>query len=627
MAVLHIQDLQKSFGERLLFKGLNMQLEVGEKAALVGANGTGKTTLLRCIAGLEENDGGVISIAKGARIGYLAQTIEINNLKQLLWDFMLAEYQDLLEIRRALKRLELQMASPEYYGEAGRLQEIMKQYSIYTEKYECENGYSCESKIKEVLFGLRFSANDLERSLHTFSGGQKTRLYLARILLREPELLLLDEPNNYLDLKAVEWLEAFLQKYNGTVLVVSHDRYFLDVVASKIFELENCTITHYPGNYSNFVLQKALKSATQSKEYAKEQEKIKRLQEYIRKNKAGVNARQAKGREKQLARLGSANRPGQYRSLSFAFQQAHASGAEVLTIKDLNLSYPGLDLLEGFNYKLRRGERVALLGPNGCGKTTLLKAVLGQGPYQGTIRLGSGVKTGYFAQEHQHQEQAATILEATLHDSNLTVQAARDLLARFDFKGEEVYKPIEALSGGEKSRLVLAKLLLAKANFLVLDEPTNHLDVYARQGLEEALAEYDGTLLFVSHDRYFINRLADKILEFEQGKVTEYPGDYDYYRAKKALENTQVQLEKSPGKERVKPKPVPKPELLLKKLEQEIFSAEEELEELAQSLGDTALYSNPEQAVALQQAYQELERKLQGMYRDWENAVESMQER
>lgn len=629
MPVIQIQHLTKYFGATPLFKDVSFQLEPGEKVALVGANGTGKTTLLRCLAGLEDYDQGEIILSKGVRVSYLTQSMEEEALEQSLSEFMLEEYRDLIELRKEIKRLERLMAAEEVFTQEDKLNKVMKEYGAATERYESLEGYSFESKIKEVLYGLGFKEKDWERAMNTFSGGQKTRLHLARILLREPELLLLDEPTNYLDLHSVEWLEGFLKNFKGTLLVVSHDRYFLDHVVTRVLGLEDLTICSYTGNYSAFVLQKTLQQATQSKEYAKEQEKIRRLEEYIRRNKAGVNARQAKSREKQLAKLGAKTPPKERHSLSFSFQQAYNSGEEVLTVKDLTLGYPGKVLAEKINFQIQRGERVGLIGANGSGKTTLIKAILGEIPYQGMIKLGAGVKIGYFAQEHETLGRKGTVLEEIMSGSMLTVQGARDLLARFQFKGDDVYKEVASLSGGEESRLLLAKLFLSGANFLILDEPTNHLDLYARQGLEDALAEYTGTLLFVTHDRYFLNRLADKIMELKDGKLIIYQGDYDYYRARKALEEAQKTAAKPPGKkEGPKAKKVtkgPKPEALVKKLEEEIITAEEALAQLAQALGDSKVYNDPEQAKNLQQDYQELEERLQALYQEWEEAVEQLE--
>ncbi|MDS1029357.1 ABC-F family ATP-binding cassette domain-containing protein [Bacillota bacterium LX-D] len=630
MAVLQVKNLTKSFGEKTIFHGVSFQLDFGEKAALVGVNGAGKSTLLRCIMGLEDYDAGSIMADKNVRISYLAQSMEEESLDLSLWEFMLDEYRDLLGLRVKLKNLTSKMAQEEIYSNELELARVMKSYTTAINQYEANGGYSFESKIKEVLFGLGFMEAELERSMDTFSGGQKTRLYLARQLLRQPELLLLDEPTNFLDLQAVEWLENFLKSYKASVLVVSHDRYFLDSVATKIFELEDEAINTYPGNYSDFMLQKAIITAAQSKEYAKEQEKIKRLEEYIRRNKAGVNARQAKGREKQLSKLGQKTKPSQQKSLSFSFQQSYASGEDVLIFKNASIGYPGKILIEKLNFKLRRGERVGFIGPNGSGKSTLLKAILSQETCRGTVYLGSGVKIGYFAQEHESLNSQGTVLEQILQNSLLTDQAARDLLARFQFKGDDIFKEISSLSGGEESRLMLAELFLQGANFLILDEPTNHLDVYTRQSLEDALADFPGTLLFVSHDRYFLNRLADKIIELEQGTLLEYPGDYEYYHWKKSL--TPAVQEAQPEKQKVKTKETkvrknPKPEVQLKKLEEEISELEQALEEITQKLGDSEIYTQPDAMLELQQEYQEVEEKLNNLYIAWEEVAEAVEEK
>lgn len=626
MAILSVQGLNKYFGERAIFCNVQFQLEPGEKVALVGANGAGKTTLLRCLAGLEDYDGGQIFLSKDVRVSFLSQTMELESLELTLSEFMLEEYQDLIQLRKQLKHLEKEMSSPQVYNNDTELKKIMKLYAACTEKYETENGYFFESRIKEVITGLGFDLEDLERSMNTFSGGQKTRLYLARILLREPELLLLDEPTNYLDLVTIEWLEGFLKSYKGTVLIVSHDRYFLDEVTERVLELDEAALFSYTGNYSAFMLQKTLIQASQGKEYAKEQERIRRLEAYIRKNKAGVNARLAKAREKQLAKLGGIARPKKKQSLSFSFQQAYESGEDVLKVKNLTLAYPGKILGEKLNFTIERGERIGLVGPNGCGKTTLLKALLGKIPFEGSVAFGVGVKPGYFAQEHENLTFIGTVMDEVMQENRLTIQMARDLLARFQFKGEEVFKETSDLSGGEKSRLMLAKLFLSEANFLILDEPTNHLDVYARQGLEEALADFQGTIVFVSHDRYLLNRLADKIFEFDQSGITIFEGDYDFYRAKKAIETVNLVQIKNAKKEEPKTSQTVKPRPSLKQLEAEIFAREEELARLTDQLGEPDLYANnPEEVNKLQENYQCLENDLARLYRDWEIAAEESQ--
>ncbi|HHU32133.1 MAG: ABC-F family ATP-binding cassette domain-containing protein [Zhaonellaceae bacterium] len=623
MSILAVQGLTKYFGEKVIFTNVQFQLEAGEKVALVGANGTGKTTLLRCLAGWEEFDEGQIFLAKDVRIGFLTQTMEVEDLDLTLSEFMLEEYRDLIDLRKELKQLEKKMSLPEIYNSEAELNKIMKMYAACTEKYEAGNGYLLEKRIKEVILGLGFSLDDSDRPMNTFSGGQKTRLYLARILLREPELLFLDEPTNYLDLKSIEWLEGFLQAYKGTILIVSHDRYFLDKITEQVLELEDTQVISYNGNYSAFMLQKAMKEASQAKEYAKEQAKIKRLEEYIRKNKAGVNARQARGREKQLAKMGHKSKPKERKSLSFSFQKAYESGEEVLKVKKLNLFYPGKTIAENLTFTVQRGDRIGLVGPNGCGKTTLLKALLGKIPYEGSIAFGVGVKVGYYAQEHEDLSFTGTVIDEVMSDNRLTIQMARDLLARFQFKGEDVYKNTQELSGGEKSRLVLAKLFLAEANFLILDEPTNHLDIYARQGLEDALAEFSGTIMLVSHDRYLLNKLATKVFEFSEGGIKIYEGDYDFYRYQKAKEEEAIQIRKTRTKnEKVHSTKQEKTGLNLKTLEAEIIAAEEELAKLAEKLGDPEIYAVPQEVVALQKKYRLLELSLTELYEEWERAAE-----
>ncbi|MEI7884654.1 MAG: ABC-F family ATP-binding cassette domain-containing protein [Clostridia bacterium] len=533
MAILQVSQLKKSFNGETLLEDINFQLVEGDKAALIGPNGCGKSTLFRILLGTESYEDGEIYQAKGTRMAYLAQVLEEDSLSLSLWEFMLEEYADLIILRNKLKSLEKIMATDMILKDPISLQEAMNDYAKAQQRYEHDNGYNFETAIKEVIFGLGFSLEDMERSFATYSGGQKTRLYLARILLRKPDILLLDEPNNYLDLQAMEWLEKYLQNFSGTLLLISHDRYFLDQVVNKVLEIEHKNIKSYKGNYSEFALQKEFNRLATTKEYEKQQKKIRDLEDYISRYKAGIKSKQARGRASQLGRLERVNKPGEHKGIGFQFQEAENSGEQVLVIKEMTISFPGRMLLEKIDYILEKSNKVALVGPNGSGKTTLLKAVIGEAPYEGKIRLGANVRPAYFDQEHEHFLTQGNLLDEMLAEGVTTLQEARDLLARFGFRGEDVYKSVISLSGGEESRLMLTKLFLQKANFLILDEPTNHLDIYSREALEEALEEYNGTLLFVSHDRYFINKVANRVLDLSEHHLIEYLGDYDYYRYKK----------------------------------------------------------------------------------------------
>ena len=545
MAILQVSQLKKSFNGETLLEDINFQLVEGDKAALIGPNGCGKSTLFRMLLGAEPYEDGEIYQAKGTRMAYLAQVLEEDSLSLSLWEFMLEEYADLVILRNKLKSLEKIMATEVVLEDPKSLQEAMNDYAKAQQRYEYENGYNFETAIKEVIFGLGFCLEDMERSFATYSGGQKTRLYLARILLRKPDILLLDEPNNYLDLEAMEWLEKYLQKFSGTLLLISHDRYFLDQVVNKVLEIENKSIKSYKGNYSEFALQKEFNRLANSKEYEKQQKKIKALEDYISRYKAGIKSKQARGRASQLGRLDRVDKLGEHKGIGFQFQEAENSGEQVLVIKEMTLSFPGRMLLEKIDYVLEKSNKVGLVGPNGSGKTTLLKAVVGEAAYEGKIRLGANVRPAYFDQEHEHFLTDGNLLDEMLAEGVTTLQEARDLLARFGFRGDDVYKSVISLSGGEESRLMLTKLFLQKANFLILDEPTNHLDIYSREALEEALEEYNGTLLFVSHDRYCINKVANRILDLSGHKLIEYLGDYDYYRYKKEQQASFAQAGKN----------------------------------------------------------------------------------
>jgi ATP-binding cassette subfamily F protein 3 len=629
MAQIQVQSISKYFAEKVLFQGVSFQLEAGDKVALVGPNGSGKTTLLKCLVGQTEYDEGTISIAKTARVSYLEQMLSEDSLNSTLSEFLLEEFQDLIEARKKIKRLEKEMSLPDIYNNEAKLNDIMKEYGEAMAYYESQGGYRFESHIKELIYGLGFLDEDLERDMSSFSGGQKTKLYLARILLREPDILLLDEPTNYLDLEQVAWLESFFKTFKGTLLVVSHDRYFLDQVVNKVIEMNQLTAKMYQGSYSDFILQKELDEKTTEKEGSKQREKIKRLEEYIRKNKAGVNSKQAKGREKQLEKIAPIKGIDRHKKFSFSFQQELLSGENVLNLKNVHIAFGDKVVANQLNLEICRGERVGLIGKNGTGKTSLIRAILKELPFQGSIIVGNSVNIAYYPQEHELIKKEGTIFDSFLYSTDLNIQEVRDLLARFKFTGEDVYKKLEDLSGGEASRVILAKLFLKKANFLILDEPTNHLDIYARQSLEDALMDFPGTLFFISHDRYFLNTLATKIVELDGGKTEEYLGNYDYYMWKKSQLAHYDALEKlckkredknqNTGKNINKDKKIQnKGKVTVEKIEKEISEKEAMLQELAATLGNPELYSNPDEVIKIQKEYETLEEAIAELYDLWE---------
>lgn len=629
MIVLQCNNLAKSYGVDNIFENVSFVVRQGDKAGLVGPNGVGKSTLIKVIVGDEPVDKGVVTLGKGVRVGYLPQSTSMLEGEKPLMDYVLEEYSDLLKFRQEIKKYQKKMALPEVYNDSKKLEMVMGSYSSFVELYEREGGYSFESKIRGVLIGLGFGEEDFNRNLSTFSGGQKTRISLARILIRNPELLILDEPTNYLDLKAVEWLEGYLANYTGAILLVSHDRYFLDQVTNVTLELKGSGIESYPGNYSKYLILKEQRQEAYKREYAKQQDYIQHQEEYIRKYKAGIKSKQARGRQSILNRLERLDKPEEYnKRAAIEFRVETGTGEKVLEATNLSMEYPGKLLFKGIDINIWKGEKVALIGDNGTGKTTLLKMLAGKISGMGEIRFGSRVKTAYFTQEHEDLNLENTVLEELWLDPKMTANEVRSVLGRFLFSGDSVEKKAGSLSGGERSRLMLAKLFLQNANLLILDEPTNHLDIDTREVLEDALLEFQGNLLFVSHDRYFINKLATRVMELEDGKIHEYLGDFDYYKWKKR----EIQLDEEARLEKNKPliKKISKPNqdktrkmvAPLAEIEKEIELLEVKLAEFGEKLGNTGLYNNPQEVKRCTEEYKKIEEELAELYAQWEARIE-----
>ncbi|ADY56455.1 ABC transporter related protein [Syntrophobotulus glycolicus DSM 8271] len=508
-------------GETILHN-ISFRIEAGQKAGLIGANGAGKTTLLRAL--VQEIPCSRGEIFCTASIGYLPQAVIFGLEEGTVFDSMLAERKDIIELREKMRFLEIRMAQ-----EAE--EQILEQYSTVMSRFENAGGYALEAQIRRILAGLGLE-KEKDKLLFTLSGGQKTRLRLGRILLRKPDLLILDEPTNHLDLDALEWLEGFLGDYEGAVLIVSHDRFFLDKILDTVFFVKEGKLTSYKGNYSEFELQRKIEEISGDREAEKTAKKIRSLEEYVRRYKAGVKAKQAHGREIQLQKLtaSAVKTAGAASQVSISFGETARSGDRVLAIEDLAVTYNNKRIFQNAAIDLRRGQKVALLGKNGVGKTSLLKAILGKINHEGRIRLGANVKVSYYAQEHEDFSRKATIIEEIRDVCKMEDPAIRALLGRYGFRGDDVFKQVKVLSGGEKSRLALCKLLLANGNLLLLDEPTNHLDAETREMLEEALIEYEGTVLVVSHDRYFLNRIINEVALLTPEGIRLHRGDYLSFR-------------------------------------------------------------------------------------------------
>ncbi|NLF02648.1 MAG: ABC-F family ATP-binding cassette domain-containing protein [Anaerolineales bacterium] len=526
MSILIARNLSKSYGPHDIFAEVSLDIPHGAKIALVGPNGSGKTTLLHILAGLEVPSSGTVQKAKDLRIGYLPQQAEFSEVGTL-WDVMLGVFAQVRAQAAELRRLEAAMADP------ATRERSLELYGKTLEAFELAGGYTYETRIRQVLSGLGFGPADLERPLAQLSGGQKTRALLARLLLEEPDLLLMDEPTNHLDLAGIEWLESYLRTWKGAVLVVAHDRAFLDAVVEEVWDLAWGKLEGYRGNYSAYALQRAERTARQQAEYERQQQTISQTEDFIRRHMAGQRTREAQGRQKRLERLERLERPQDYQPIHLSFGTVERSGDLVLGLYDLTVGYePDTPLVAVEECELRRGQRVALLGPNGSGKTSLIRTVLGEiPPLGGRVRRGANVQFGYFVQGHTNLDGDRTVLDTLIDAGGMLISEARDLLAQYRFFGDDVFKRVGDLSGGEQARVALALLALQGANALLMDEPTNHLDIPSQEVLQDVMARFAGTLLLVTHDRYLINNLAAQVWAVEDGRLWTFKEGYEEYRA------------------------------------------------------------------------------------------------
>ena len=532
--ILSCSNISRSFGDNHILKRVSFHIEEHEKAAVVGINGAGKSTLLKIMIGQLSPDEGSVTWAKGASIGYLAQHQDLEGA-ETIYDALLEVKRPVLEMEERLRSLEQSMKSAS--GEA--LEAMLSEYSRLNHAFELENGYACRSEITGVLKGLGFTEDEFSKPIHALSGGQKTRVSLGKLLLTKPDILLLDEPTNHLDMESISWLETYLKSYSGSVIIVAHDRYFLDRVVTKVIELDNGTATVFAGNYSAYSDKKAMLRDAQIRAYLNQQQEIRHQEAVIAKLKSfnrEKSIRRAESREKMLDKIERLEKPVEINdSMDIRLEPDVVSGNDVLTVTDLSKSFDTQTLFTNGSFEIKRGERVAIIGNNGTGKTTLLKIINGLIPADsGEIRLGAKVHIGYYDQEHQVLHMDKTLFQE-IQDTypNMNNTQIRNTLASFLFTGDDVFKLIKDLSGGERGRVSLAKLMLSDANFLLLDEPTNHLDITSKEILESALNRYTGTVLYVSHDRYFINRTATRILDLTGQSFVNYIGNYDYYLEKK----------------------------------------------------------------------------------------------
>lgn len=536
MALLHVDNLYKGFSGETLFKNISFSIDEKDKIGVIGINGAGKTTLIKMILEEEENDvdpstnqRGTISKKGNLKIGYLSQNINLN-YENTVFDELMLVFGSVLEDYKKIQELSFRINL-----EPDNFDKIMEELAVVTTRYEQEEGYAIEYKVKQILNGLSVQEDLWKQKIGDLSGGQKSRVALGKILLEEPELLILDEPTNHLDLVAIEWLEKFLKDYNKAVMVVSHDRYFLDNVVGRIFEIEGHTLKTYKGNFTEYTIQKEVYLSGAMKAFEKEQEKIKQMEEYIRRYKAGIKSKQARGRESLLNRMEKMENPVvNVRKMKLKFDIERPSVDRVLKIQNLSKSYDGKKIFQNLNLEIFRGERVGIIGKNGVGKSTLLKIINGtENPDSGVVTIGEKVTIGYYDQNHKGLDEKASILNEFMFNYPMSEEDVRRLAGGFLFPEEDVFKIIGSLSGGEKARVTLMKLILKKANFLVLDEPTNHLDIYSREVLEEALEDYQGTILIVSHDRYFLEGIVNTIYEITENGAEKFHGNYKEYCERK----------------------------------------------------------------------------------------------
>lgn len=621
MAVLKISGLSKSFGIKTVFENVSFEVRSGERIGLVGANGAGKTTLLKCIMGAEEADKGSVKASDGAIIGYLRQ--DFNYTSHTIREEMEDAWKDVLYYKDRMETLARELESSKSD------EKLVEAYGRAEARFEFLGGYDYESTTRKILTGLGFSDDDWDRDIHSFSGGQKVRINLAAAFVRHPDFLLLDEPTNHLDMGMLEWLEEYLRSYKGGILMISHDRYFLDGAATGIIDLENHHIRSFRGGYTRYMETKENQDRAYEKAYEKQQEHIKETEEYIRRYKAGIKAKQARGRQSQLNRLVRLEKPVHQASLRFHFDPPQECADKVLDVLRVEGSYGSHILFKDLTIHIKKGETVGLIGPNGAGKTTILKMITGEKkPDTGFIQLGNNVKMGYYSQEQERLHPKLTVLDEVRDTFNFGEKEARNILGMFLFRGDDVFKTVGMLSGGEKARLSLLCLFLEKPNFLILDEPTNHLDIPTREIMEDAIEAFGGTCLVVSHDRYFLDKVADRILELDHGKLTEYLGNYSYYKEKK--QDLEAFEKDRNGKEEEEKEEKPRENEHQVKTEvsaadvSKLSHVEMEIGRLEATMKmyTVQMSMNPENYAELADEYEEAKKKLDKLYAKWDELAE-----
>ena len=630
MIILSAQHIAKSFGVNAVLRDVSLTVQQGDRIGLVGVNGCGKSTLMRILAGLDAQDGGEISLVRGLRVGYLAQQNMVTS-GETVWNELQKVYEQVFAMEKKLRELEDEMAHA--HTDAQRFAQLSADYDRLTQRFEEADGYSWKSMVSGVLNGLGFKPAQYDQCVDSLSGGEQTRLCLARLLLQKPDLLLLDEPTNHLDIETLQWLENYLAAYKGSVLVISHDRYFLDHVCTGIVEILMGASEQYNGNYTRYIAQRQERFESRMRAYEIQQKEIERQQAIIARYRMfnrEKSIRAAESREKALDRMEKLEKPVDERAIRFSFEARRRTGEDVLQLTEISKSFGEKHLFHDLTLRVRAGDRVALIGPNGVGKSTLIKIIVGEEqPDTGFIRYGSNVDIGYYDQHQSTLHADKTALDEIwdrfpqMEQSNV-----RGALGMFLFTGDDVFKPIHTLSGGEKGRVALTALMLRKDNLLLLDEPTNHLDMDSREVLEDALTDFGGTIITVSHDRYFINRIANRIIEMQPDGVTEYIGNYDDYIERKnrpvAVEaeagKTKTELEKEKRREKLSRQALRQLKIRAQEAEKAVGVKEAEIAELEAQMADPSLYSDAQKSADVQRAYQKAQQALQTLYEQWEAA-------
>ena len=630
MIVLSAQNVAKAFGAHAVLRDVSLTLQQGDRLGLVGVNGCGKTTLMRILAGLDAADSGEISLARGTRIGYLAQQDMVSSGLSV-FDELKKVYEPVFDMERRLRALETEMSLA--HEDAQRFARLSSEYDRLLHAFEEADGYAWKSMVTGVLNGLGFRPGQYDQVVDSLSGGERTRLCLARLLLQKPDLLLLDEPTNHLDMETLQWLENYLSAYPGSVLVISHDRYFLDHVCTGMVEILMGNAEQYSGNYTSYMSQRQERFETRMRAYELQQKEIERQQAIIaryRMYNREKSIRAAESREKALNRMEKLEKPVDERSIRLRFEARRRTGEDVLFLQDVSKSYADKHLFSHLSLHVRSGDRIALIGPNGVGKSTLIKLITGdEKADMGEIRYGANLDIGYYDQHQSSLHPDKTVLDEVWDRFPRMEQSdVRGALGMFLFTGDDVLKPIRTLSGGEKGRVALTTLMLRRDNLLLLDEPTNHLDMESREVLEDALSDFGGTLITVSHDRYFINRVANRILEMRPDGVTEYIGNYDDYieRKNRPMEQetvqgkTRTELEKEKRREKQSRQAQRQLKVRAQEAERAVSLKEEQIAALEAQMADPALYSDAQKAAQVQRDYQQAQKDLRALYEQWEQA-------